>query len=121
MSANATDTNGKYVTHVEVNNGTIKITYGYDANTKIANGTLAITPYETPDASVAWQCGNSADPQRRRRRPLGNGTAAHRWHHDHREVPAEGLPSVIARDVWLDVSEAPLRRGFFFLAVSSDL
>ena len=63
MSGNATDTNGKYVQQVEVNNGTIEITYGYDANAKITGGILTIVPYQTPDASVAWQCGNASAPQ----------------------------------------------------------
>jgi len=62
MSANAVDTSGKYVTQVEVTNGTIAITYGHDANNKIATKVLALTPYETGDASVAWRCGNTGQP-----------------------------------------------------------
>ncbi|HEV8330394.1 MAG TPA: pilin [Steroidobacteraceae bacterium] len=62
MSATATDTSGKYVTAVEVAAGTITITYGNEANAKINGNNLALTPYETPDASVAWQCGNSLQP-----------------------------------------------------------
>jgi type IV pilus assembly protein PilA len=62
MSATATDTSGKYVTGVEVANGTITITYGNEANGKISTQTLALTPYETADASVAWQCGGSNAP-----------------------------------------------------------
>ena len=65
MSGNATDTSGKYVTGVEVTDGTIEISYGNDANSKISQAganQLAITPYETPDASVAWQCGNATAP-----------------------------------------------------------
>src|SRR5512145_2975433 len=56
MSQNAVDTSGKYVTQVEVTNGTIAITYGHDANNKIATKVLSLTPYETGDASVAWRC-----------------------------------------------------------------
>ncbi|HKS56876.1 MAG TPA: pilin [Steroidobacteraceae bacterium] len=62
MSAVETDTSGKYVTQVLVTNGTITITYGNEANGKIATQTLALTPYETADASVAWQCGASNAP-----------------------------------------------------------
>jgi type IV pilus assembly protein PilA len=65
MSATATDTSGKYVSEVEVNGGTIEITYGHEANSKItAAGAnlLALVPYETPDASVAWKCGAANDP-----------------------------------------------------------
>lgn len=56
MSANATDTNGQFVTSVEVANGVITATYGGNANTKIANQTLVLVPWETTDGSVAWQC-----------------------------------------------------------------
>ena len=62
MSATATDTNGKYVTSVAVNNGVITITYGVQANTAITGLTLDLVPYLTPDSSVAWQCGSAAIP-----------------------------------------------------------
>ena len=59
MSATATDTQGQYVTQVDVANGEITATYGNNANAKIAGDTLVLTPYEQADGSVAWQC-NSA-------------------------------------------------------------
>ena len=62
MSATATDTSGKYVQSVEVVSGTITVMYGHDANAKINGETLALTPYETADASVAWQCGGANAP-----------------------------------------------------------
>jgi type IV pilus assembly protein PilA len=62
MSNVATDTNGKYVTQVLVTNGTITVTYGNEANARIKTKTLALTPYETPDASVSWQCGAANAP-----------------------------------------------------------
>jgi type IV pilus assembly protein PilA len=62
MSANATDTSGKYVSGVDVIDGAIVITYGNEANAQILNQTLGLTAYETPDLSVAWKCGGSAAP-----------------------------------------------------------
>jgi type IV pilus assembly protein PilA len=63
MSPNAIDTNGKYVSSVNVTNGTILITYGgTEANAKVAGLTLGLTPYETADASVAWRCGSAPVP-----------------------------------------------------------
>jgi type IV pilus assembly protein PilA len=62
MSATSTDTRGKYVTGVQVANGTISITYGGEANSKIANQILSLTPYESTDASVIWKCGNATAP-----------------------------------------------------------
>jgi type IV pilus assembly protein PilA len=59
MSANAIDTNGKYVSSVEVANGTITVTYGQDANAKINTQTLAIQPFVTNDDSITWLCGNA--------------------------------------------------------------
>lgn len=60
MSENAVDTSGKYVTQVEVEDATIVITYGNDANSNLTNGTLGIQPYATQDSSVTWLCGNAA-------------------------------------------------------------
>ena len=62
MSANATETSGKYVQAVDVVDGAIVITYGNEANAQIANETLGITAYETPDLSVAWKCGAARVP-----------------------------------------------------------
>lgn len=63
MSVNATDTSGKYVSQVAVANGTITVTYGgNDVNAAIDGSTLALTPYESVDLSVVWQCGLSTAP-----------------------------------------------------------
>jgi type IV pilus assembly protein PilA len=65
MSANGNDTQGKYVTSVNVAAGTITITYGNEANAKITaagQNTLTLTPYESVDASVIWRCGNAIPP-----------------------------------------------------------
>jgi type IV pilus assembly protein PilA len=56
MTANATDTTGKYVTSVAVANGVIIVTYGNEANT------LTLTPYESADLSVLWRCGLAPAP-----------------------------------------------------------
>ena len=62
MTAAATDTSGKYVTSVTVTNGVITVAYGNNANTAINGLTLGLTPYLSPDNSVAWKCGNAAAP-----------------------------------------------------------
>jgi len=62
MTATATDTNGKYVTQVNVVNGRIDITYGNQANANINGLVLGLTPYETADLSVAWRCGGAPVP-----------------------------------------------------------
>ena len=62
MSANGTDTTGKYVTSVDVANGVITVIYGAEANKQIATKTLTLTPYESTDLSVAWRCGTAGIP-----------------------------------------------------------
>ena len=62
MSANATDTSGKYVTQVAVAGGTITVTYGNESNAQIGAQTLEIVPYVTKDNSVAWRCGGAPVP-----------------------------------------------------------
>jgi type IV pilus assembly protein PilA len=68
MSDTATDTNGKYVESVEVEDGVITITYGHEANSALDGQSLTLTPWLTPDDSVAWQCGGAEQP--------GNTTSA---------------------------------------------
>ena len=54
---------GKYVSAIEVLNGTITITYGNDANNAIKNaGTnkLSLRPAGTPNLDVVWSCGGRA-------------------------------------------------------------
>jgi type IV pilus assembly protein PilA len=63
MSGNATDTRGKYVSQVEVANGVITVTYGgAEVNDAIDGDTLVLTPYVTPDNSVAWRCAGAPVP-----------------------------------------------------------
>ena len=63
MSANATDTAGKYVSAVNVANGTITITYNAgEANKAIQGKTLELAPYVTKDNSVQWRCGDAVAP-----------------------------------------------------------
>ncbi|MDH3509620.1 MAG: pilin [Gammaproteobacteria bacterium] len=62
MTANATDTSGKYVTGVAVAAGEIIISYGNTAHTNITGATLVLTPYLSVDNSVSWQCAFGLPP-----------------------------------------------------------
>jgi len=62
MTPNATDTTGKYVTGIEVANGVVTIAYGNQVNKVITGKKVALTPYESVDLSVAWQCGTATAP-----------------------------------------------------------
>jgi type IV pilus assembly protein PilA len=77
LSANATDTAGKYVTSVDVANGVLIVTFGHEASAAISGLYLTLTPYETGELGVVWRCGTAPAPAGLS--PLGTsggGTAA---------------------------------------------
>ena len=53
---------GKYVSDVSVDNGTISITYGIQANANIENDILSLKPYVSPNLDVIWVCGTREVP-----------------------------------------------------------
>jgi Tfp pilus assembly major pilin PilA len=57
MSAAGSDTQGKYVDGVDVDNGVIVIRFGNDANDRISGQTLTLVPYAGSDGVVVWVCG----------------------------------------------------------------
>jgi type IV pilus assembly protein PilA len=62
LSASTTDTSGKYVTSVDVDNGAIVVTFGYEASALINGLTVTMTPYEGGDGGVMWRCGAAPAP-----------------------------------------------------------
>jgi type IV pilus assembly protein PilA len=61
----AAQISGKYVTSVDVGtggSGVITITYGKQANSKILDSTLILTPGTSVNGDVAWVCGDHATP-----------------------------------------------------------
>ena len=53
---------GKYETGINVSGGSIVVTYGNTANTKISGSTLGLIPYTNANNDVLWQCGLAAAP-----------------------------------------------------------
>jgi type IV pilus assembly protein PilA len=86
--ANLTGTSvsvGKYETGVTViAGGQIQITYGNQANSKIATDVLTITPYTNANNDVLWQCGTATAP---------SGTIASGASATGTNVPAQYLPT----------------------------
>jgi type IV pilus assembly protein PilA len=74
MSPNATDTRGKYVASVEITNGTITVTFGFEAHDNIFGETLVLIPYETGENSVVWRCGFADPPSGLSPMGTGEGT-----------------------------------------------
>ena len=62
MSANATDTRGKYVASVNIVDGRVDVTFGIDAHVEILNETVSFTPYTSSGGSFIWRCGNAPAP-----------------------------------------------------------
>jgi type IV pilus assembly protein PilA len=63
-AAAADDKQGRYVQSIDVDaaGGTIVITYGRDANSRIQGSVLAIQPYANNNGDVVWRCGMSNAP-----------------------------------------------------------
>jgi type IV pilus assembly protein PilA len=53
---------GKYVSAVAISGGAIQVTYGLQANTKVANDNLFLTPYTDANNDVIWVCGAHTQP-----------------------------------------------------------
>ena len=54
---------GKYVSDIQIDNGTITVTYGNDANpaiTAAGTNTLSLRPGGTDNLDVVWSCGGRA-------------------------------------------------------------
>ena len=65
MTANATDTTGKYVLSVNVVGGEVIIQYGGPQVNQqlVATGdTLVLTPFASADNSISWRCGRANPP-----------------------------------------------------------
>ena len=62
MTAPPTDTQGKYVSQVDIDDGRVDITFGNDAHQDIQGGRVSFTPYMAPSGSVIWRCASAAAP-----------------------------------------------------------
>lgn len=60
--AAAADKSGRYVESIDVEDGTITVTYGRDANSRIQGLTLSLQPVVNENGDVVWVCGNANDP-----------------------------------------------------------
>ncbi|WP_446830386.1 pilin [Candidatus Foliamicus sp.] len=63
LSADSTDTQGRYVTSVDIIDSEVVVTFGNEANRLIADARLFLTPYIGEDgSSLVWRCGNAPAP-----------------------------------------------------------
>jgi type IV pilus assembly protein PilA len=61
-AAVGTEKTGRYVSGINVTNGTITITYGKDANQAILTETLAFQPFSNVNQDIVWRCGKADQP-----------------------------------------------------------
>jgi type IV pilus assembly protein PilA len=67
---------GKYVSGIVVDNGTINITYGIDANAaNLAGEVLSLKPLVSTNEDVIWVCGDAAVPSTASESSGGNSGA----------------------------------------------
>jgi len=62
LTATPTDTNGKYVSALDIQDGVLIIVFGNEANAEISGLNITITPYETSERGIVWQCGWASAP-----------------------------------------------------------
>jgi type IV pilus assembly protein PilA len=92
LSALPTDTQGKYVSSVDVQDGVIVVTFGNEANAQIANLTFTLTPYESP-GGVVWRCGDAAAPTAAGTSLMGTAGGGNTASYIAPTVPPQYLPS----------------------------
>jgi type IV pilus assembly protein PilA len=91
LSANPTDTRGKYVESVEIDDGTVVVTMGFDAHQLINGLTVVLVPYETQEASVVWRCAFAPAPSGLQ--PMGTADGTNPAPVTASTVPVQYLPS----------------------------
>jgi len=62
-SPDPTHTYGKFVAAVDVVHGSVVVTYGRDADSRIAGKILVISPYESASNELWWHCGEATVPE----------------------------------------------------------
>jgi type IV pilus assembly protein PilA len=62
MTPLPTDTQGKFVSQVNVVNGRVDVTFGKDVHQVIFGDTLSVTPYMSVSGSIMWRCGDAPVP-----------------------------------------------------------
>jgi len=62
MTAPPTDTQGKYVASVDIDDGRVEVTFGNDAHQDIQGLKVSFTPYMAPSGSIVWRCGAAGIP-----------------------------------------------------------
>jgi len=90
MTPAATDTQGSYVSQVNIVDGRVDITFGNDVHQDIFGDMMSVTPYASAGGSIMWRCGAAPVPAGSIG-PLTDGTTTSA--HQAPTVDARYLPS----------------------------
>lgn len=77
MTATPSDTQGRYVSSVDVEDGRVDITFGNEAHQEIQGGTISFTPYVDASGAIEWRCAAAAAPAGKTLLTGGGVTSAH--------------------------------------------
>lgn len=77
MTPLATDTQGKYVSQVNIVNGRVDITFGKDVHQDALGDVLSLTPYMTVGGTTIWRCGYAPAPAGATEMTGGGVTSVH--------------------------------------------
>jgi type IV pilus assembly protein PilA len=91
LVGNATDSVGRFVTSVDISNGVVIVTFGYDASAQINERTFTMTPYETDGLGIIWRCGSAPVPDGLS--PMGTAGGGDAAEYIAPTVPPEYLPA----------------------------
>lgn len=62
LSAAPGDTQGSYVSQLDIANGRVELMFGNEAHADIQGENLYLTPYVTAGNTINWRCGNAPPP-----------------------------------------------------------
>lgn len=62
LSLPPTDTKGKYVASIDIDDGRVDVAFGNSAHQEISGDILTFTPYASGSGSIIWVCGGAAAP-----------------------------------------------------------
>jgi type IV pilus assembly protein PilA len=77
MTPLPSDTQGRYVSEVDVIDGRVQVTFGKNAHQDIQNLTVSFTPYMSLSGSIVWRCGAANAPANTVELSGGGVTSAH--------------------------------------------
>ncbi|MCH7830506.1 MAG: pilin [Proteobacteria bacterium] len=77
MTPLAADTQGSYVSQVEITNGRVDVKFGNRVHQDIFGDTISFTPYSSAGGTIIWRCGAAPAPSGATELSGGGVTSVH--------------------------------------------